>query len=140
MQSVNPNIERLSPGQSSSLTGTKSSSSNHAKSFALNNYVSYNKPDPCQRRLPLARSSEISRSLSFADIDTYSAVMDILLDCLTERPSCDERVFCRETGWKEPEEEVEALEAREAGCSIVATDMSLRCDRVRLLETRIGTS
>lgn len=42
------------------------------------------------------------------------------LDCLTDRPSWLESVFCRVIGWKEPEEEVEV---RDAGWSIVATDM-----------------
>ena len=48
---------------------------------------------------------------------------EYLLDCRTERPpSCEDIVFCRDTGTKEDEEEVEALEA---GCSIVATDIVL---------------
>lgn len=50
--------------------------------------------------------------------------MEMRLDCLTDRPSWLESVFCRVIGWKEPEEEVEV---RDAGWSIVATDMSWCC-------------
>lgn len=65
---------------------------------------------------PLARSSEISRSFSLADIDRYSAVTDILFDCLTDLVSWEDKVFCLETGWKEEVEEVvEAREALDAG-------------------------
>ena len=69
-------------------------------------------------------------------METYSAVIEMRLDCLTERPSCEDIVFCRETGWKEEEEAVEALDA---GCSIVATDM-LDCVDFPLLDRRAGTS
>ena len=75
------------------------------------------------RFLPFARSSEISRSFSFADMDRYSAVTETRFDCRMDRPSCEDMVVCLETGWKDEDDEVEALEAREAGCSIVATDI-----------------
>ncbi len=53
---------------------------------------------------------------------TYRAVMLTLLLCLIDRaPSWLEMVFCRETGSNEEEVEVDA---REAGCSMVATDIS----------------
>ena len=42
--------------------------------------------------LPLARSSSISKSFSFADMDRYNAV-EYLLDCRAERPSLEETVF-----------------------------------------------
>lgn len=47
--------------------------------------------------------------------------METRFDCLTDRPSWLESVFCRVTCWREEDEEVEA---REAGCSIVMTDIS----------------
>lgn len=73
---------------------------------------------------PLARSSSISSSLSLADMDKYSAVTDMRLDCRIERlPSWDDMVFWRETGMKEDDEEVEAREIREGCWSIVATDI-----------------
>lgn len=50
--------------------------------------------------------------------------MEMRLDCLTDRPSWLDSVFCRVIGWNEPEEEVEV---RDAGWSIVATDMSWWC-------------
>lgn len=74
--------------------------------------------------VPLAKSSDISKSFSFADMDRYKAVTDILLDCRTDFVSWDDMVFWRETGWKEEEEEVEPLEALDAGWSMVATDIS----------------
>jgi hypothetical protein len=70
---------------------------------------------------PRARSSSISRSFSLADMDRYSAV-EYLRDCRTDRPSCDETVFWRETGMNEEEEDVDA---RETG-GITITDMMLR--------------
>lgn len=79
-------------------------------------------PIPAVLHLPLANSSSISRSFSFADIDRYSAV-EYRFDCLADRPSCDDTVFCRETGANEDEEDVEALDT----CGIiVAIDMVLR--------------
>jgi hypothetical protein len=72
---------------------------------------------------PLANSSEISKSLSFADIDRYSALIETRFDCLTDRASWEDMVFWRDTGWKDDEEDVEAREVPDAGCSIVATDM-----------------
>lgn len=61
--------------------------------------------------VPLARSSSISRSFSFADIERYSVVIEYLFDCLTDfPPSWDDIVFCLETGWKEEDEAVEARE------------------------------
>lgn len=71
----------------------------------------------------MARSSEISRSLSFCDMDRYSAVTDMRFDARADRVSWEDMVFCRETGWKDEEEDVEALEALDAGWSIVATDI-----------------
>jgi hypothetical protein len=66
--------------------------------------------------IPLARSSSISSSLSFADMDRYSAVTEYRFDWRTERePSCDDIVFWRETGMKDDEEDVEA---REGACSM----------------------
>ena len=62
-------------------------------------------------------------------MDRYKAV-EYLFDCRADRPSCEEEmVFCRETGTKEDEEEVDALEIREG--ITVATDMltrRLNCD------------
>ena len=71
-----------------------------------------------------------------------------LLLCLIDRaPSWLDVVFCRETGSKEEAVEVEA---REAGCSIVATDISpvswrsrsrsRRLDLSLALDIRVGTS
>lgn len=37
--------------------------------------------------------------------------MEMRFDCLTDRPSWLESVFCRVTGWKEEDEEVEARDA-----------------------------
>lgn len=48
--------------------------------------------------VPRARSSEISKSLSLADMDRYNAVTDIRLDWRSDRVSCDDMVFCRATG------------------------------------------
>lgn len=71
---------------------------------------------------PLAKSSSISKSFSFADMDKYRAV-EYLFDCLadrTSRPSCDETVFWRDTGTNEDEDDVEALDT----CGItLARDM-----------------
>lgn len=68
--------------------------------------------------IPLARSSEISKSRSLADMDRYRAVTDMRLDWRRERVSWDDMVFWRVMGWKDEEDEVEVLEA---GWSIVAT-------------------
>lgn len=66
--------------------------------------------------IPLARSSSISKSLSFADIDRYKAVTEYRLDCRADlEPSCEEIVFCRETGWKEDDE---AVDARDGACNM----------------------
>lgn len=73
--------------------------------------------------LPRAKSSSISKSFWFADIDRYSAVTEYLFDCRIERLSFEVMVFCRDTGTKEDVEEVEAREILEAGCSIMAADM-----------------
>lgn len=52
-----------------------------------------------ERVLPFARSSSISKSFSFADIDKYNVVIEYRLDCRTERPpSWEDIVFCRDTG------------------------------------------
>lgn len=68
---------------------------------------------------PLAKSSSISRSFSFADMDRYRAV-EYLFDCRTDgRPSCDETVFWRDMRAKDDEEEVEVLEI----CGMIATAM-----------------
>lgn len=80
--------------------------------------------DSCYQRLgpfiPFARSSSISRSFSFADIDRYKAVTEYLFDCLIDRdPSCEDIVFWRETGTNDEEEEVEARD----GALSSATDM-----------------
>jgi hypothetical protein len=67
--------------------------------------------------IPLARSSSISSSLSFADMDKYNAVTEYRFDWRTERdPSCEDIVFWRETGMKD--EEVDDVDAREGACSI----------------------
>jgi hypothetical protein len=50
-------------------------------------------------------------------------VTDTRFDCRIDRPSCEDMVVCLETGWKEDDDDVDALEALEAGCSIVATDI-----------------
>ena len=68
--------------------------------------------------LPLARSSSISRSFSFADMDRYKAV-EYLFDWRAARPSFDETVFCREMGTWDDEDEVDALER----CGMIATDI-----------------
>jgi hypothetical protein len=79
--------------------------------------LAYLRPMHFRTTIPLARSSSISSSLSFADMDRYSAVTEYRFDCRTERdPSCDDIVFWRETGTKD--EEVEDVEAREGRCSI----------------------
>lgn len=80
--------------------------------------------------LPRAKSSSISRSFGFADIDKYSAVTEYLFDCRIERLSFEVMVFCRDTGTKEDVEEVEARDILEAGCSIIAT--GLMCGKVLL--------
>lgn len=69
---------------------------------------------------PRARSSSISKSFSFADMDRYSAV-EYLFDCLTDRPSWEETVFWRDMGMSEEDEDVDA---RDGGMTI--TDMILR--------------
>lgn len=43
--------------------------------------------------IPLASSSEISKSLSFADMDRYSAVTDMRFDARTDLVSCEDIVF-----------------------------------------------
>jgi hypothetical protein len=49
-------------------------------------------------------------------MDRYKAVTEYLLDCRADRdPSSDDIVFCRETGWKDDEE---AVDAREGVCSM----------------------
>lgn len=61
--------------------------------------------------LPLARSSSICISPSFADMDMYSADMEYRFDWRAERvPSYEDMVFWRDSGWKEDEEAVEALD------------------------------
>ncbi len=71
--------------------------------------------------VPLAKSSSISRSLSFvADIDRYRAV-EYLLDCRALRPSFEGTVFCREIGRCDEEEEVDALDIG----GMIATDIFL---------------
>lgn len=42
---------------------------------------------------PLAKSSEISKSRSFADMDKYKAVTDKRLDCRKDRVSWEDMVF-----------------------------------------------
>lgn len=75
--------------------------------------------NPVTIRLPLAKSSSISKSFSLADMDKYRAV-EYLFDCRADRPSCDDTVFWRETGTKEDEEEVEVLDMGD----MMATDMA----------------
>lgn len=53
-----------------------------------------------------------------ADMDKYKAV-EYLFDCRTDRPSCDDTVFWRETGMKEDEEEVDSRDMS----GMMATDM-----------------
>jgi hypothetical protein len=53
-------------------------------------------------------------------MDRYSAVTEMRFDARTDLVSCDDIVFWRETGWKEEDEDVEALDA---GWSMVATDI-----------------
>lgn len=65
-------------------------------------------------------------------MDRYSAVTDTRFDCRIDRPSCEDMVVCRDIGWKDDDEEVEALEALEAGWSIVATDICDYCNRTRV--------
>lgn len=78
-----------------------------------------------QEDIPLARSSSISTSLSFADMDRYSAVTEYRFDWRTERePSWEDIVFWRETGTKD--EVVDEVDAREGACSI-ETAMSGGC-------------
>lgn len=48
--------------------------------------------DTIDTHTPLAKSSSISKSFSFADIDRYRAV-EYLFDCLADRPSLEETVF-----------------------------------------------
>lgn len=79
--------------------------------------------DQAELDVPRAKSSEISKSRSFADMDRYRAVTDIRLDWRSDRVSCDDIVFCRATGWNEEEEEEDARDCLDAGWSIVATDI-----------------
>jgi hypothetical protein len=61
--------------------------------------------------MPFAKSSSISKSFSFADMDRYKVVIEYRFDCRTDLPpSCEDIVFWRDTGWKEEEEAVEARE------------------------------
>lgn len=61
--------------------------------------------------IPRARSSSISRSFWLAFIDRYNAVTEYRLEARTERPpSCELIVFCRDTGWNEDPDEVDARE------------------------------
>lgn len=48
-------------------------------------------------------------------------------DWRIDRVSWEDMVFCRDTGWNEEDEDVEALEALDAGCSMVATDIGDNC-------------
>lgn len=60
---------------------------------------------------PLASSSSISSSVSFADIDIYSADIEYLLLCRADRvPSYEDMVFWRDMGWNDEDEAVEALD------------------------------
>lgn len=56
-------------------------------------------------------------------MDRYSAVTDMRFDCRRDRVSWDDIVFCLETGWNEPDEDVDARDILELGWSIVATDI-----------------
>lgn len=83
-------------------------------------YCREKKREKEKKKIPFDSSSDISKSLSLADMDRYRAVTDRRFDARAERASCDDMVFCRETGWNEDEDDVEALDA---GCSMVATDI-----------------
>lgn len=52
-------------------------------------------------------------------------------DWRSERVSWVDMVFGRAMGWMEEEEDVDVLEALEAGCSIVATGMSKGVERTK---------
>ena len=61
--------------------------------------------------VPLAKSSSISKSLSFWDMDRYRAVTEYRFDWRMERePSCEDMVFWRDTGMNEDDDDVEARE------------------------------
>lgn len=53
-------------------------------------------------------------------MERYSAVTDSRFDWRRDRVSWDDIVFWRVTGWKEEDEDVDALDA---DCNIVATDI-----------------
>lgn len=64
-------------------------------------------------------------------MDKYNAVTEYRFDCRIERaPSCEDIVFCRETGMKEDEEEVEARD----GAWSIAIDVAMS----RLLRSGIS--
>ena len=61
--------------------------------------------------IPRARSSSISKSFWLAFMDRYNAVTEYRFEARMERlPSCELMVFCRDTGWKDDPDEVEARE------------------------------
>jgi hypothetical protein len=54
-------------------------------------------------------------------MDRYKAVTEYRFDCRADRdPSCEDMVFCRDTGWKDDEE---AVDARDGVCNM--TDIFL---------------
>lgn len=125
-RSVNPNIAHLSPVQSSSSTDSRFSPCNPAGFSGLISCQLQplrGPQTPLSLSLsPRAKSSSISRSFSFADMDRYKAV-EYLFDCRTDRPSWDDdTVFWRDTGISE---EVEDVEARDTG-GMTMTDMMPR--------------
>lgn len=71
---------------------------NSRRCFWAGRVGQYKKRDRDDLGVPRARSSEISKSLSLADMERYSAVTDIRLDWRSDRVSCDDIVFCRATG------------------------------------------
>lgn len=48
-------------------------------------------------------------------MDRYSAVTDMRFDCRRDLVSWDDIVFCLETGWNEPDEDVDARDILELG-------------------------
>lgn len=65
-------------------------------------------------------------------MDKYKAV-EYLFDCRTDRPSCDDTVFWRETGMKEDEEEVDSRDTS----GMMATDMMSSKENWK--ETKVGS-
>lgn len=125
----NRGIEHPFPRQNSSSIDSRSCVCNRAGFSELHACQRHPPPILAVLHSPLANSSSISRSFSFADIDRYRAV-EYRFDCLADRPSCDDTVFWRETGANEDDEDVEALDT----CGMmVAIDMLFQKCGVREL-------